>query len=301
MYEVSVSPHIKDEDTVASIMWNVVLALLPALGASIYYFGVRALYITLTCVIFAVLTEGITRKLRKRDNTVTDGSAVVTGILLAFVIPPTSPLWMAAIGAVLAIFLVKELFGGLGMNIFNPALASRAILLAAFPRQMTDWISPDAVTSATPLAMVKEEMAVTLPTYTELFLGKIGGCIGETSALAIILGGLFLMSKRIIKWQVPVIFIGGVFVFSLLFGRDPVFEILAGGVMLGAFFMLTDMVTTPITTKGNIIFALGCALITCLIRKWGGYPEGVCYSILIMNACVPLIDQYTRPRCLGAA
>ena len=299
MYEVSVSPHIRDEDSVSKIMWAVVIALLPALAASCYFFGMRALAVSGACVFFAVLTEFVTRYLRARDNTIADGSAVITGLLLAFVIPPTIPLWIAGLGSVLAILLVKELFGGLGMNIFNPALAARAILLAAFPQQMTNWINPDGVTTATPLGMVKENILTGLPAHMDMFLGNISGCIGETSALAIIIGGLYLITKRIIKWEMPVVFIGSVFVLSALAGRDPLYEILAGGVMLGGFFMITDMVTTPITRKGGMLFALGCAMITVAIRKWGGYPEGVCYSILIMNAFAPLIDNLIKPRRLG--
>lgn len=298
-FNVSASPHIHGEESVAKIMWSVIMALIPTFIASVVFFGAHALRLVSVSVLVCVLTEYFVRKIRQRDNTILDGSAIITGMLLAFIVPPTTPSWMMAVGAFLSIFLVKEMFGGLGMNIFNPALAGRAILLAAFPQQMTYWINPDGITSATPLAMVKEKIAGELPSYYELFIGNIGGSLGETSALAIMLGGIYLLLRRIIKWQVPLVFIGSVYILSLLLGRDPLYEILAGGVMLGAFFMLTDMVTTPITVRGCIIFSFGCAIITVAIRQWGGFPEGVCYSILIMNAFTPLIDRYCLPRRLG--
>lgn len=297
--EVSISPHIRDDDSVNKIMWSVVIALIPAFIASLVFFGNDALRLVTVSVIVCVLTEYIFRKMRKRDCTIQDGSAVITGMLLAFCLPPTVPSWMIALGAFFAIALGKEVFGGLGMNVFNPALAARAILLASFPAEMTRWTSPDGITTATPLGMVKEGLSGALPSYYDLFTGNIGGCIGETSAIAIILGGLFLVFRKVIKIEMPVIYIGTVFCLSLFFGRDPLFEILAGGVMLGAFFMITDMVTTPVTYSGGFIFACGCGLITVAVRNWGGYPEGVCYSILIMNAFTPLIDKYTAPRRLG--
>ncbi len=300
LLEVSISPHIRDEDSVNKIMWSVIFALVPALIASLIFFGVRAFQTVVVSVSVCIITEYVMRRLRRRDITITDGSAIITGMLLAFCLPPSTPLWMVGVGAFLAIFLVKELFGGLGMNVFNPALAARAILLAAFPVQMTSWIAPDGITTATPLAIVKEQLEVAGPTYSDLFFGNVGGCLGETSALAIIVGGLFLIVRRVIKWEVPVVFIGFVFCLSYFVGRDPVYEILAGGVMLGAFFMITDMVTTPITKRGEVLFAIGCACITVAIRSWGGYPEGVCYSILIMNAFAPLIDRACKPRQLGA-
>jgi len=299
LFEVSISPHIRDEDSVSKIMWSVAIALIPAFIASLVFFGNDALRLVFVSVCACLITEYVIRKVRKRDCTISDGSAVITGMLLAFCVPPTVPSWMIAVGAFLAIALGKEIFGGLGMNVFNPALAARAILLAAFPSEMTRWTSPDAVTTATPLGMVKEGLTDSLPQYYDLFIGNVGGCIGETSAIALILGGLFLVFRKVIKIELPLIYVGGVFGLSALVGRDPVYEILAGGLMLGAFFMITDMVTTPVTRVGGYIFAGGCAVITVAIRSWGGYPEGVCYSILIMNAITPLIDKYTAPRRLG--
>ncbi len=299
LFEVSSSPHTRDGESVNKIMWSVVIALMPAVIAALSFFGANALKLMSASVISAVVTEYVIRKARRRDTTIGDGSAVITGILLAFVVPPTLPVWMIVIGASLAIFLSKELFGGLGMNIFNPALAGRAILMASFPQAMTTWISPDGVSCATPLAIIKEGMDVALPSSYDAFIGNIGGCLGETSALAIIVGGLFLIFRRIIKVEVPLVYIGTVFILSYFFGRDPLYEILVGGVMLGAFFMITDMVTTPITKSGNMVFAAGCGILTVVIRNFGGYPEGVCYSILIMNAFVPLIDRLMCPRKLG--
>ena len=282
-------------------MWSVVLALVPALIASIIFFRWHAVSVVSISVVTAVATEYITRWLLKRSNTIGDGSAVVTGILFAFVIPPSSPWWMVMIGAAVAIFLVKELFGGLGANIFNPALASRAIMMASFPVYMTTWISPfDCVTSATPLGIIKEHLTQTLPSKMDLFLGNCGGSLGETSALALLIGGLFLLYRRIIYWYYPVFYIGTIYILSFFCGRDPLFEILAGGVFIGAFFMITDMVTTPITKTGGIIFSIGAGIIVVLIRNFGGYPEGVCYSIIIMNAFTPLIDRLVKPRILGA-
>jgi electron transport complex protein RnfD len=280
-------------------MWSVVIALIPVFIASLVFFGANALLLITLSVSVCVLTEYAIRKLRRRDTTIQDGSAVITGLLLAFCVPPTLPWWMIVVGAFLAIALGKEIFGGLGMNIFNPALISRAILLAAFPIAMTQWTTPDGVTHATALGMVKEGLTTGLPTYRELFIGRVGGCIGETSAVAILIGGLFMAFRKIIRIEIPIVYIGGVYLLSALVGRDPLFEILAGGVMLGGFFMITDMVTTPVTYKGGLLFAAGCAIITVAIRNWGGYPEGVCYSILIMNAFTPLIDTYTAPRRLG--
>jgi len=300
MYELSISPHIRDEDSVNKIMWTVIIALIPPFISALIFFGQDALRLVSVSVSVCLLTEYLFRKLRLRDVTISDGSAVITGILLAFCVPPTLPSWMIALGAFLAIALGKEIFGGLGMNIFNPALVARAILLAAFPSAMTQWTHPDGITAATALGMVKEGIVETLPVYSELFIGRIGGCIGETSALAIIIGGLFMIFRKVIRAEIPLVYIGGVFALSALLGRDPVFEIFAGGLMLGAFFMITDMVTTPVTYKGGLLFAFGCAVLTVAIRNWGGYPEGVCYSILIMNAFTPLIDRYTTPRRLGS-
>jgi len=235
-----------------------------------------------------------------RRITIGDGSAVVAGLLLAFVLPSRLPWWMAAVGSFFAVVIVKQLFGGLGNNIFNPALAGRAFLLASFPIYMTSWVRPfDAVSCATPLAIVKENLSGTMPSLWDLFIGKTAGCLGETSAVALLIGAGFLFWRKIITWHIPFTYIGTVTILSWVFGRDPLFSVLAGGLVLGAFFMAVDPVTSPMTAKGQIIFGVGCGIVTVVIRQWGGYPEGVCYSILLMNALVPLIDRYTKPRRLG--
>jgi electron transport complex protein RnfD len=308
---VSSSPHLHSENCVATTMRDVVIALLPALFAAIYFFGMDAVTVVLTCVITAVLSEAIAQKIMHREVTISDGSAVVTGLLLAFCLPPTIPLWIAAIGAAVAIVIGKHFFGGLGCNIFNPALIGRAFLVASWPVAMTTWVAPlgldgvsaatsvDSITTATPLAILKGGLAQGLPSYGQLFMGNIAGCLGETSALALLVGALYLLFRGHIDWRIPFSYLGTVFVFTWLIGADPVFHLLAGGLMLGAFFMSTDWVTSPITKKGRIIFGIGCGLLTVIIRMWGGYPEGVCYSILLMNLATPLIDRYTRGRVFG--
>ncbi|PIX77230.1 MAG: hypothetical protein COZ37_03740 [bacterium (Candidatus Ratteibacteria) CG_4_10_14_3_um_filter_41_18] len=299
-FSLAVSPHIRSQETTAKIMWSVVIALLPVSFMGIYLFGIHSLYIILVSIIAAISTEGLFQIITKRKIRIFDGSSVVTGILLALILPSTVSLWIPALGSFFAIFLVKELFGGLGHNIFNPALAARAILLASFPLIMTSWVSPfDAISCATPLAIVKENLLSPLPSYFNLFIGTRSGCIGETSTLAVLLGATFLFLRRIISWHIPVTFMATVALFSLGAGKDPLFQVLSGGLILGAFFMATDYTTSPITKKGQIMFGFGCGVITSLIRFWGGYPEGVCYSILLMNCLVPLIDRYTLPKRFG--
>ena len=299
-FSLAVSPHIRSQETTAKIMWSVVIALLPVSFMGIYLFGIHSLYIILVSIIAAISTEGLFQIITKRKIRIFDGSSVVTGILLALILPSTVSLWIPALGSFFAIFLVKELFGGLGHNIFNPALAARAILLASFPLIMTSWVSPfDAISCATPLAIVKENLLSPLPSYFNLFIATRSGCIGETSTLAVLLGATFLFLRRIISWHIPVTFMATVALFSLGAGKDPLFQVLSGGLILGAFFMATDYTTSPITKKGQIMFGFGCGVITSLIRFWGGYPEGVCYSILLMNCLVPLIDRYTLPKRFG--
>ena len=313
---VSVSPHIRDKDSISKIMWTVVISLLPAVIAGTYFFGWRVPLLVLISIVAAVATEAVIQKLMHKKITVSDGSAVVTGMLLAMVISPKVPFWIPIVGAFCSIAIAKSIFGGLGYNIFNPALIGRAILLASFPVAMTTWAFPrgvDSLTEATPLAMVKEMAKegsldlASLPSIGNLFIGRIGGSVGEISALALLIGAAILLIRRIITWHIPVSYIGTVAVIvglSQLFGgRDFVmipFHILSGGLILGAFFMATDMVTSPLTKKGGVIFGIGAGVITCLIRLKGGYPEGVCYSILLMNAVAPLIDRYVRPRRFGA-
>ncbi|MDD5774210.1 MAG: RnfABCDGE type electron transport complex subunit D [bacterium] len=312
--DVSVSPHIKDKANVQKIMLDVIIALIPAGIAGVYIFGIHSLYVILTCVIMAVISEWVIQKIVGVKNTVDDLSAVVTGILLAYCLPPSIPLWIAGIGAVAAIVIVKNLFGGLGYNIFNPALASRAILLASWPAAMTYFIKPqmsffgaiDTVASATPLTVIKgfaykglETSLSNKEVWFNLILGMRGGAIGETSCLAILLGGIYLLFRKVIDWRIPFTFIGTVLVMSFILGRDPLFNIFTGGVFLGAFFMATDYVTSPVTPLGRLIFGIFSGLLVVLIRFYGGYPEGVCYSILIMNIMVPTIDKFTVPKTFG--
>lgn len=309
---VSASPHIRDKDSIPKIMWTVAGSLVPAVIAGTYFFGLRVLLLVLISTVTAVATEAVIQKLMRKKVTVSDGSAVVTGMLLAMVISPGVPLWVPIVGSFCAIAIAKSLFGGLGYNIFNPALIGRAILLASFPVAMTRWPLPtalrslDSVTGATALAMVKEGALENLPSIWDLFIGRIGGSAGETSALALLIGAAILLVRGYITWHIPISYIGTVAVITglsqLFGGRDftmiPV-HIFAGGLILGAFFMATDMVTSPLTKKGGMIFGVGAGVITCVIRLLGGYPEGVCYSILLMNAFTPLIDRYVRPRRFG--
>jgi electron transport complex protein RnfD len=279
-------------------MLDVIIALLPAAAASVYFFGMGTLVIMLTGILAAVATEAAIQKIRNKPVTINDGSAVITGLLLALTLPPALPLWMVAVGAVVAIGIGKQVYGGLGCNPFNPALVGRAFLIVSFPVHMTTWISPlDGVTSATPLGMMKMEGIKT--DYMELFLGNVGGSLGETSALLLILGGAYLIYRGVIDWRIPVSYLGTVAVLTMVLGHDPLFHLLAGGLMLGAFFMATDMVTTPLTRLGRIIFGIGAGVLVVIIRLYGGYPEGVLFSILLMNIFTPIIDKFIRPRIYG--
>jgi electron transport complex protein RnfD len=296
--ETSVSPHIRAVDDAQSIMWWVVFSLLFPVAAAAWFFGLKALVLILFTTLVAVLAEVAFQRLIGRPVTVKDGSAAVTGILLALVLPPTLPLWMAGVGAIVAVVMVKGLFGGLGFNIFNPALAARAILLASWPVAMTTWVTPiDSLTTASPLFLAKMNEAV--PGYLNLFIGNRAGSLGETSVLAILIGAAILYWKKIIDWPAPAAYIGSVAILTLILGQDPLFHVLSGGLLLGAFFMATDYVTAPVTIAGRFIFGLGCGIITVLIRLYGGFPEGVNYSILFMNMLTPVIDAYVRPRLFG--
>lgn len=289
------SPHQHASEDSSKIMLEVLMALAPAATLAVFFFGIRALWLILVSVTVAVGTEAVIQKLTGRAITIRDWSAAVTGLLLAFNVPSSLPLWIVAVGAVVAIAIGKHVFGGLGNNPFNPALVGRAVLLASWPAAMTSWVAPFTfLTTATPLGGGVKD-------YGPLFLGAIPGSLGETSALALILGGLYLLWRGIIDWRIPAGFIGTVAVFTFVFGGDPIFHVLAGGLLLGAFFMATDMVTSPVTKRGRLIMGIGCGLITSIIRLWGGYPEGVTYSILIMNALTPLIDRYTKPVKFGGA
>lgn len=291
-------------------MWLVILALIPALFSAALFFGPYQLLIILTSVVFCLGTEFLIKKIRKRKITIDNGSAIITGLLLGLILPPNFSLLSTAIGAVVAIVLGKEIFGGLGYNIFNPALIGRAFLQAAFPVLMTTWTKPnftvDTITSATPLAAYKFDKV--FAQIEPMFLGNIGGSLGETSAIAILIGGIFLIAVGVVNWRIPSAMIIGIFVFGGLFWMvdplkypNPLFHIVAGGFLFGTFFMATDWVTSPITSKGMWIFGIGIALLVVVIRIFGGLPEGVMYAILIMNSVVPIINRYTRPRIFGEA
>lgn len=294
---MSPSPHIKNNNSTQKIMLNVIIATVPAIIASAIIFGLRALLVILVTVLSCVASEYLSRKIMKRDNTINDLSSVVTGILLAFNLPVNIKFSIAIFGGIIAIVVTKQMFGGLGQNFVNPAICARIILMVSFPSAMSSWPVPytraissaDMITSATPLA----KTATTHFTYLDLFLGNRPGCLGEICALALILGGIYLIFKKVISPIIPLCFVGTVFVFTLILGKDPLFHILSGGLLLGAIFMATDYVTSPITFKGKIIFAIGCGIITVLIRIYGSLPEGVSFSILLMNILVPHIENLT--------
>ncbi len=341
-FVVGTSPHLNDRDSTARIMWSVVLALVPALLAALYVFGWYAGVVVLTCVVACMACEAIIQRVRGVPVTVSDGSAAVTGVLLAFVLPPQTPVWVCVLGSVVSIGLAKQLFGGLGCNVWNPALVGRAVLQISLPdiinsakwpilnpaeggfqwsRLLMDirqaGASPDVITQATPLSVTPLQGIDQLgyhPCSLKMLLGVHPGSLGETSFILLALGGIALILMGRVKWQLPAFYIGTValltwiFPYSKLnyegpaafFAGDPAYHVVFGGLALGAFFMATDMVTSPLTTFGQILFAVGCGVITAAIRLYGGYPEGVCYSILLMNTAVPMIDRYTRPRVLGA-
>lgn len=304
----NVSPHIFSSTDVRYMMKSVIVALIPVLIASVVFFRWQAVWLMFVCSIGAVLTEYTLQKARKKKIKINDLSAVVTGLLLAMVLPPAIPLWMAFLGSGFAVALGKEIFGGLGHNIFNPALLARAFLMAAFPVALTTWTNPaflDAETTATPLALAKFDYIMT--SYGALFWGNVGGCLGETSAFALILGLCYLLYRKIIDYRIPSAYIGTVFVFAQAahfimpeYSMPPLFHVFAGGLLLGAVFMATDPVTSPVTPGGRWVFGAGCGLVTMVIRVWGGLPEGVMYSILLMNALTPLINKLVRPRRFGS-
>lgn len=300
---VSVNPHIYAKDTTQTIMRDVLIALFPAVIASIVFFGVRALLVEVVCVAVAMACEWAFEKITHRPCTVMDLSAAVTGLLLALNLPVGIPIWQAMFGSFVAIVVVKQFFGGIGQNFANPAITARVIMLVAFSGAMTTWAVPaftDATTSATPLAILSSEGAAgTLPTLAQMFLGARGGSMGETSCLALLLGGLYLIYRRVITWHTPVAFIGTVLVLTALLGQQPLYQVMAGGLFIGAFFMATDYTTSPPTPAGKLIFGVGCGLITVLIRVWGNYPEGVSFSILLMNILNPYICDWTKTKPFG--
>lgn len=326
LLKISGSPHIHDTDNVQKIMLWVIIAMIPPMLVSFYMFGIRAILITVASVLFCVVIEYIIQKyIMKIEPTIHDCSAIVTGILLAFNVPSNLPLFILFIGALVSIGIGKMTFGGLGKNIFNPALVGRVFLLISFPAQMTSWPLPiesarqltDVITGPTPLGILKEGLLKNEPVdqiiathnmnnYLQYAVGQMGGSVGEVSAFAILIGGIILLWRRVITWHIPLSFIGSAFLFSGILWLinpqqyiDPFFHILTGGLMLGAVFMATDMVTSPMTKTGQIIFGIGCGLITIIIRVFGAYPEGVSFAILLMNAATPLINQLAKPKRFG--
>jgi electron transport complex protein RnfD len=317
---LSSSPHIHSGETTTGVMRAVLYSLLPACGVAVYFFGPSALSVLLIATLGCLASEAVCQRLMGQPVTLGDGSAAITGVLLALNLPPSSPWWLTLLGAVIAIAIGKQVYGGLGSNPFNPALVARVVLLISFPVQMTTWSAPaplgsglDLVTTATPLGEWKNAVMLTgqLPaemqgSMANYFLGNMPGCIGEVSALALLLGAAYLFYRRILTWHIPTAFVGTVVLLSGLFWLidpakypNPVFHLLTGGLILGAFYMATDMVTTPVSISGMLLFGAGCGFLTVLIRLFGGYPEGVSFAILLMNAATPLIDRYTRPRTFG--
>jgi len=319
-YILSSSPHAHSHSSVSRIMLDVVIALLPTTAAGIFFFGMPAVWTIAACVSTCIVTEALCRMAMRRENTLGDLSAVVTGLLLALNLPAGIPLWMAVVGSVFAIGVAKQVFGGIGMNPFNPALAARAFMLISFTGPMTTWLkpfwwrTPEAVTTATPLATMKTMFVAeatasatphaaqaAIPSLWDMAVGNIPGCIGEVSAIALALGAAYLLLRKVITWHIPVSFLATVYVYSLVAGGAPALsQVFAGGVMIGACFMATDYVTSPTTAKGKLVFGFGCGLLCMLIRQFGGYPEGCSFAILIMNAVCPLINRFTQPKPFGA-
>ncbi len=311
---LSSSPHIRSGETVRGIMLRVILALLPATIYGIYSFGMNAALLVMISIATAVATEAFIQVvMRGQKTTVSDLSAVLTGLLLAMTLPATAPLWIPVVGSVFAIAIGKQVFGGIGHNFVNPALAARAMLMIAYPTQMGNWVlpGPDAVSSATTLGKFAEytgdfnKLYEELPSLLDSFIGKMGGSLGETSALLLIIGGVYLIVRKIITWHIPVAYIGSAFVMAFLLDgfslNHAAYQMVIGGLMLGAFFMATDYASSPITSKGKIVYGIGCGVITILIRNFGSLPEGVLYSILLMNVATPLIDRFTKARVFGRA
>lgn len=302
LYRVSLAPYLRSKSTTQKMMLDVIIAMLPALAASIYFFGINALMLTVVSVISCVVAEVFMQKLFKKKVTVSDLSAVITGILLAFNLPASAPWWMPLFGGFFAICIVKQIFGGIGSNFMNPALAARAAIMASWPGLITNYITPDGVASATPLQLMKAGTTGELPSLMDMAIGNIGGVIGETCSILLVLGGIYLIVKKVIDWKIPCLYILTTTVLLAAFGVDisllP-YHILGGGLILGAFFMATDFVTCPVTPNGRIIFAIGCGIITAIIRVYGGMAEGVSYAIILMNTATPLIESLTTPKVFG--
>lgn len=302
LYRVSLAPYLRSKSTTQKMMLDVIIAMLPALAASIYVFGMNALMLTVVSVISCVVAEVFMEKLFKKKVTVSDLSAVITGILLAFNLPASAPWWMPVFGGFFAICIVKQIFGGIGSNFMNPALAARAAIMASWPGLITNYVGPDGVASATPLQLMKAGTTGELPSLMDMAIGNIGGVIGETCSILLILGGIYLIVRKVIDWKIPCLYILTTTVLLAAFGVDisllP-YHILGGGLILGAFFMATDFVTCPVTPNGRIIFAIGCGIITAIIRVYGGMAEGVSYAIILMNTATPLIESLTTPKVFG--
>ncbi len=302
LYRVSLAPYLRSKSTTQKMMLDVIIAMLPALAASIYFFGMNALMLTVVSVISCVVAEVFMQKLFKKKVTVSDLSAVITGILLAFNLPASAPWWMPVFGGFFAICIAKQIFGGIGSNFMNPALAARAAIMASWPGLITNYITPDGVASATPLQLMKAGTTGELPSLMDMAIGNIGGVIGETCSILLVLGGIYLIVKKVIDWKIPCLYILTTTVLLAAFGIDisllP-YHILGGGLILGAFFMATDFVTCPVTPNGRIIFAIGCGIITAIIRVYGGMAEGVSYAIILMNTATPLIESLTTPKVFG--
>lgn len=316
---VSSSPHIRSNESTQRIMLDVIIALTPAMIGSVYFFGLAALKLILISIVSSVVFEGLTQKLFKKEVSITDLSAVITGILIAFNLPASAPWWLAVVGAAFAIIIVKQFFGGLGSNFMNPALAARAMLLTSWPAHMSSFTGtmPDVVSTATPLAIMKygstsaavegitsasQSAGAELPSLMNMFIGNVPGAIGETSAMLLLLGAVYLIIRQVIDWEIPVSYIGTTIIMLLILGIEMEFipyHILGGGLILGAFYMATDYSSTPITPVGKVIFGVGAGILTAIIRVHGGYPEGVSYSILLMNLVTPLINKFTSPRTFG--
>jgi len=300
---VSSAPHVVSPVNTSRIMLDVLIALVPAVAMATFVFGMRAPLLTAVCAAASVFFEYAVEKILKRDVTIGDLSAAVTGVILSLNLPANLPFWMAVVGCFIAIVIVKQLFGGMGQNFANPAITARVAMFIGFATAMTTWPLPvaqqtaDAITGATPLALFAKGLEV--PSNSAMFFGTVGGAMGETSALALLIGGAYLLYKKVIEPTIPACFIGTVAVMAILTGNDPIFHVCAGGVMLGAIFMATDYVTSPITTKGKVIFGIGCGLLTMIIRLYASYPEGVSFAILIMNILTPHIDNLTIPALNG--
>jgi len=318
------SPHVRDDSSTSKLMLMVVIALIPTMVVSVFNYGYLAVKVYLLTIIFSLAFEAVFQKMRRVNFTLNDNSALLTAILLAMNMPPSAPWWLCMAGSFVAIVVSKQVFGGLGHNPFNPALVGRIFLLIAWPAQMTGWIQPnpitqgfiyDAVSAATPMGQAKAELiqhgkiiTQNIAPIWDTFLGTVSGCLGGDSAIAVLIGGILLITLRVIRWHIPVIYLGSFFIFVSLYWLafpektlNPMIHTLSGGLMLGAFFMATDYVTSPMSVKGQVIFAIGCGFLTFVIRIFGSYPEGVAFAILIMNAFVPLLDSYIKPKSFGEA